>query len=327
MADLLIEWQALGLSASATDILLNSWAPSTQKQYNSALKKWSAYLVEHELSPLSPSIANIVNFLTLQSQGLSYSAINTLRSALSSFYSVFDEGIGQLFASAIVCRFMKGLFKRKPPAPKYGSVWDVQIILDHLDKMGDSDKLPLKELTFRLTMLLALASPKRCNEIAALTLENCQSSESSFRFFLSKTKNRGFGKQHEALYTEFTENRNLCPVSNLRAYLEQTKAIRISQRILLSFKRPHNPVSSITVARWLKETIMGAGIEGFSAHSTRAASTSAAAFKGLSTAAIMQAANWRPNGSTFQRFYHKPIEQVSFQDTVFSRKVFKQSYS
>ena len=317
----------MGISENAAETLLNSWAPSTRKQYDSALRKWTNFIKDKGINPMSPSTADIVNFLSHCSKDLSYNAVGTQRAALGSFYSVLDDSVGQRFSSKLVSRFMKGLFKNKPPFPKYSHIWDVQLVLDYLNNLGKPENLDLKQLTHRVVMLLALASPKRCGELASLSLENCQSSDNSFRFFLAKTKNRGFGKPHEAIYEEFKENENICPVANLRAYLEQTKAIRKSQKILLSTKKPHNAVTSTTVARWRKETIAAAGIEGFSAHSTRAASTSAAASKGLSSAAILQAANWRPNGSTFQRFYHKSIE-VSYQDTVFSRKVaFEQSYS
>ena len=81
-----------------------------------------------------------------------------------------------------------------------------------------------------------------------------------------------------------------------------------TNQLLISYIKPHGPVTSSTVARCLKEVIENAGIDTsiFKAHSVRAASTSAAADLGNSTNEILEAADWSKN-SNFQRFYYKPI--------------------
>ena len=54
--------------------------------------------------------------------------------------------------------------------------------------------------------------------------------------------------------------------------------------------------------------LMQAGVDSsFKAHSTQAASTSAAKNRGVTTKDIMCAADWSRE-STFQRFYYKPID-------------------
>lgn len=322
MAHLIKYFTRNGLTEAAAQSIIDSWAPATRKQYDCALRKWVKYAREQAISASDPSAIDITNFLSQSAKsGLSYNSLSISRAALGAYLPVINQNAGAMLDSPLILRFMKGVFKHKPPTPKYASIWDIDIVLNMLDAWGKAEDLQIKQLTLRLTMLLALASPKRCSELSHLTMENCQHTDSSYRFIIPKTKNRGFGKAHEASYESFTENENICPVSNLKVYLERTNKLRASQRVLLSFKKPYKPVTSTTVARWLKETIKMAGIEGFSAHSTRAASTSAAAYKGLSAAIIMQAANWRPSGSTFQKFYWKDIQAPSYQDLVFSRKV------
>ena len=59
-----------------------------------------------------------------------------------------------------------------------------------------------------------------------------------------------------------------------------------NQQLLLALVSPHKPVTSLTVARWLKETMQasGVGVE-FLAHSTQGAFSVAAAMLGLSVMA------------------------------------------
>lgn len=170
-------------------------------------------------------------------------------------------------------------------------------------------------------MLLALCSPKRVSELASFSMEEMKRSEHAYLFVLRRTKNRDFGKPHSAFYERFESNANLCPVRNLEHYFLMTEAFRNHSRVLLSFKKPHNAVSSVTVARWIKNTLKYCGIEGYTAHSTRSASTSMAAFKGLSSSAILAAANWKANGSTFRKFYHKELEE-SFQQKILGARSF-----
>ena len=73
--------------------------------------------------------------------------------------------------------------------------------------------------------------------------------------------------------------------------------------LILSHTYPNKGVKSATLARYVKTFLGMAGIEltVFTAHSTRAASTSKANNIGMSLKDIAKAAGWR-NRSTFQKF-------------------------
>ena len=61
----------------------------------------------------------------------------------------------------------------------------------------------------------------------------------------------------------------------------------------MSFISPHKAISSQSVSRWLSRALRMAGIElTYTGHSTRGASTSAAAAAGLSADLILEAADW-----------------------------------
>ena len=80
-------------------------------------------------------------------------------------------------------------------------------------------------------------------------------------------------------FLSFDEDPRICVVKYLAEYLERTKNMRHDHhKLLVSYQKPHRPVSKDTVSRWLKMELKLAGKDTstFSAHSTRAASTSAA---------------------------------------------------
>ena len=87
-----------------------------------------------------------------------------------------------------------------------------------------------------------------------------------------------------------------------------------NDQLFISFIKPHHPVTSSTIARWLKLVIESAGIDTsvFKAHSVRSASTSAAAMQGVTTEDILSAADWNTE-SSFQRFYYKPVRDTAYQ--------------
>uniref|UniRef100_A0AC34FUH2 Tyr recombinase domain-containing protein n=1 Tax=Panagrolaimus sp. ES5 TaxID=591445 RepID=A0AC34FUH2_9BILA len=219
-------------------------------------------------------------------------------------------------AEPLLAKFAKGMLRQNPSAPKQAEIWNIENALDWLKTMWPLDHLSLKDLTFRSALLLAICSPKRASELAAFTLDQLRKSDTIWEFRLLSTKNRGYGKPHTATFEAFAADSSLCPITTLKAYLQATDDIRQEEkRIFLSFKRPHKPITAATMARWLKQCLELAGIEGYTGHSTRSAATSKAVTIGLSANQIMEAANWSKKGSTFQRFYHKDIEG-SFQEAV-----------
>lgn len=291
-----------------------AWAPNTVKTYGTALKKWGKFCAEKGIVPTNPQIYDIVNFLqAVSSEGLGASAVATHRAALTTFLS--GRGLKALQeAEPFLSKFIKGTMKIKPTNPKSAEIWDVEQALEWIREQWPLDNLELKTLTLRTLLLVALCSPKRANELASLSLTELKKSEKTWKFVLVKTKNRGYGAPHAAVLERFEEER-LCPINSLEKYLAVTETLRKHNEIFISYVKPYKPVTSATIARWLKMALAEAGIEGFSAHSTRAASTSKAATKGLSANVILAAANWSTKSSTFQRFYNKDIEE-SYQEAV-----------
>ncbi|KAI8511562.1 hypothetical protein Bbelb_106620 [Branchiostoma belcheri] len=118
-------------------------------------------------------------------------------------------------------------------------------------------------------------------------------------------------------------DRRLCAFTYLKEYLRRTSSLRKErggeQKLFISYRRPHRPVGSATLARWVKSVLGTAGVDTatFSAHSTRGASTSAAAAAGVSLHSIMKAADWSRE-STFLKYYRRDNNQHTFGQAVLS---------
>jgi len=297
----------------------------TKIAYRGPWEKWCSWANKRQINPTKTTVANIANFLTSQQQrGLEYSTLNTYRSAISAFHCDIDGcPIGQ---HPRIKQLLKGVFNRNPPKPRYLKTWDVDTVLNYIVTLGDNSELGLKSLSLKLVMLLALASTLRGSEIAMINPENIDDSidHITIRFGdLTKTSKPNKPPRKIKLFS-FSDNSRLDVTSCLRTYLDRTRSLRTSQsqkkQLFVAYTKPHNPVVTCSIARWIKLGLSQAGIDTnvYKAHSTRAASSSKAIAQGVSTEQIMKHANWA-RASTFQRFYQKPIvkdEQLEYQRKV-----------
>ena len=96
-------------------------------------------------------------------------------------------------------------------------------------------------ISLKLTMLLALTDAKRDYEIQKLDIK-----------YMVKT------------FHIFPEEESLCPYKALNHYLEVTNFWQIKgyrNQLLFSHIETHQPISSPTIARWIKTVLSLAGIE------------------------------------------------------------------
>ena len=224
----------------------------------------------------------------------------------------------------MVVSLMKGISIARPPQPRYQLTWDVKTVTNFLSTLGENSSLSFKHLSLKLCMLMALTCPERSSIMATLDVRYMRQYPEGTKFLHTTYRKRSHnGSLGDSVYPKFSQDAHLCPVKCLSTYLEKTKIWRPStdnmqQRLFLALKKPHKPVTSATLSRWLKEIIALAGIEDiFKGHSVRGASTSAARRAGMGIGTILSMADWT-NESTFTKFYYNPSLPVSFGTTVLS---------
>lgn len=284
------------------NIMLASLSENTVKQYNTYLKQWYNFCINLNIDYFEVSVPHIISFLTtMYEDGAVFSSLNCCRSALSLILG------SKLCNDDRVSRFLKGVFRLRPPLPKYDFTWDPAVVLNFLSQKGNNDSLSLEDLSKKLITLLAIVTAHRVQTFSLIKVSNIKRLSNKMYIKITdliKTSRVGSLQPHLVL-PFFTDNPNVCPASAL----DKTNAIRQSENLFVAYKKPHKSVTAQTLSRWIKSTLGSSGIDIsiFSAHSTRHAATSAAQRLGLNIETIRKTAGWSSTSRVFAQFYNRDI--------------------
>ena len=316
MAYLRQSFTSRGISTQASDLLLSSWRDKTNTSYNSLFAKWADWCEQRSRDPTVGPVEDVVNFLAeLFAKGYQYRSLNAYRSAISSIHQKVDgQDIGQ---HPLVCRLLKGSYNQNPPTPRYSHFWDVGVVLRFFGQLGTNASLPLKWISIKTAMLMALTRPSRSADLSKLDIRFRTYTAKGVIFqptHLSK-QSRSSKPIKEFFFPLYTTDENICPVRALQAYEGRTASFRENNNkstLFLSWIGKHDPVSSSTITRWLRICLQEAGIntDTFKAHSVRGAASSSAAWSGVTTLDILNAADWSSE-TTYQQFYHRDVQDRS----------------
>jgi site-specific recombinase XerD len=198
-------------------------------------------------------------------------------------------------------------------------MWDPDDVIQFFMAAKDNADLSFGVLSYKLVTLIALASLLRVSDLAAISLSSISFSPQAANFSISRwSKNQSKGPLRSFVLPRLTGRS--CPVECLESYIDRTTSLRdqSSDSLFLGTKKPYKPVGSSTVARWIKQCLLDAGInQSFSAHSTRGSAASKAAKLGVPADQILKAASWSRE-NTFKRYYHR-VSLVSVANTVLTQ--------
>ncbi|XP_040264037.1 uncharacterized protein LOC120979380 [Bufo bufo] len=302
-------WEVPGVSGTAKVLLENAWAPGTRRSYRSAWGFWADWCLARDLDPISAPVTEILHFLSsLFDQGKAYRTISLFRSAISASHQGFDgTPAGQ---HPLVCRLMRGSRMSRPPRPRFTTTWDMSRVLSFLSAWPQNSELSLRQLSAKLVTLLCLISCKRVSDVRALDHDARSYTPEGVTFDISRRT-----KTHirSVSYPVFPASPSLCPVACLKEYEVRTSPYRSRElpQLFLSTIRPFAPVTTPTLARWMKwiMELSGVDVSLFSAHSARGASATSLAVSGARLEDILKLADWS-SVSTFREFYFRPSPHV-----------------
>ncbi len=170
--------------------------------------------------------------------------------------------------------------------------------------------------------MLAITTFRRCSDLQSLQLGegfvNVQKKGVTFiRTGLSK-QSRPSHTDTNIFIPSLPDNKLLDPKRTLFLYLKRTEGFRRKQagqdivKLFLATKKPHKPVTSQTISRWLVNVIKlcyktrGKTVKNVKGHSTRSIGPSWALFKGAALQQIMDSADWSRE-TTFVKHYMKTV--------------------
>lgn len=199
------------------------------------------------------NVNNVLAFLAeLFENNIGYLAINTAKSAISNVVILTDSEHVSVGNQPLIKRFMKGVFNQKPSLPRYKSVWDVSEVFKWFQK-NDIDDINLKLLTLKTVLLLALLSGQRVQTLQALSINRIKLYDSSVEFHIETLlKLSKPGRHLSVINLSSYQDRQLCVVTHLHKYISATRYQRKSEILLISYQKPHGPVTTDSIARWLK---------------------------------------------------------------------------
>ena len=122
------------------EIITESWRHATKSKYEAIPKKWKQHALSRNEDPIDTSVESVPSFLHgMYTKGCLYSGVCGARSALSSVVCI--KGFSKLSDHPMISRYLKGIFNRHPPLPKYTQIWDIDQVLDHYTNLPDNGEL------------------------------------------------------------------------------------------------------------------------------------------------------------------------------------------
>lgn len=287
-----------------------SLAESTIKQYNTSFRKWWSYCNKNFIPFFTASVSDVTNFLFQEfTAGSRYSTLNAHRSALTIIIPYISQ-------SAVIERYLKGVFKLRPTFPKYSMTWNPDRVLLFLSQLYPLTSITLEQLSYKLITLIALSTAHRLQTLHCIRLSNISHLADRVEIIITDLiKTSTPKKEQPKLILPYYEAKpEICVASTLIHYIEITRTHRKEiDKLFITFKRPFHAASKQTLSRWVRNTLKQSGIDTkkYSPHSVRHASTSAALRAGVSIDTIRTTAGWSKNSNTFFNYYNRSLENAN----------------
>ena len=153
-----------------------------------------------------------------------------------------------------IIRLLKGVFNSRPPKVKLLPDWDLQKVLNMLQKspFEPLKYTSLKHLTYKTIFLVAITTFRRCSDLQALRLGEESVTVTSRGLFLVR---QGLSKQDRPnhfgskIFVPAFEEKKLDPKRTMAEYLKRTDKFRKGSdgnevlQLFLGISKPHKPVS------------------------------------------------------------------------------------
>ncbi len=309
---------AFDLSDGVRETINSARALSTRKLYSSKWRVFKSWCLVHAVDPVNCPVGSVLEFLA---------AATTLRVYVAARRDSDDVPLGR---HRLVSSFMRGVKCLRPVRPPSFPSWDLSVVLKGLlePPFEPLESAPVRILTLKVTLLLALASLKRVGDLQALSVSKSYTefAPGLVKAFLRprpgyvpKVLSTSFRSQVVVLQafspsssSEGDDLHLLCPVRALKMYVDRSSQWRKSLQMSVCFGagRKGLATSKHTISHWVRDAISLAyevrslpSPLDIRAYSTRGVASSQALFRGVPLEDICMAAGWS-SPHTFVRFYN-----------------------
>ncbi len=150
-----------GFPEERIKLLLMGFEKNTWSGYSRYLNTFVEWMKKKDITLTAAStkeqwVATTSDAIVVLSESLSYNALCTMRSAISSIYTiVFNKELGDDKGLSLV---MRALLKTKPPRMMEipTTMWRMEQMLSVVRTMGDNGTMDLNELTLKTVVLFMM---------------------------------------------------------------------------------------------------------------------------------------------------------------------------
>jgi len=148
-----------------------------------------------------------------------------------------------------IVKLMKGAFNQRPSQSKY------LVSIYHISSMGVNHFLPLKSLSLKLVILLALSRPSRSHDLCNLDLRYMKSLSDVVEFKPSSLAKWSRPFEPAASFVSPLIRNSALRRHYLNMFLRPRPTEAMDQtkktKLFLSYVKPHNQISSSSIVRWI----------------------------------------------------------------------------
>ena len=221
--------ESRGADNTLAEFICGSWRGSTKTQCACAWRNWSEWCRGFAIPRTTPPVGQFLKYLWFlyEDRHMAWSTIRVHRAAVATIIAPLTNS--PLSQHPMVCRFMKTVFLARQRPRKGKPIWSVSTVLEMLRSWGNPEELSRQKLTWRVAMLLVLASARRASDLSLLHIDEDHlfKTNDSWRFHLvfgAKQDRPGHIPQDVLISKQAC--RELCPLENLREYLRRTEGER-----------------------------------------------------------------------------------------------------
>ena len=111
-----------------------------------------SYALSRNENPCNTNIDSVLKFLDgMYNDGCLYSGLCAARSALASVVTI--KGFARFLDHPLLARYLRGVFNRHPPLPRYMHIWDINLVLTYYNRIGHNEELEFKCIVKKMVVI------------------------------------------------------------------------------------------------------------------------------------------------------------------------------
>ena len=185
------------------------------------LKQWKCYALSWNENPYITDTDSILKFLHgMQKDDSLYSSLCAARSALAS--AVIIKGFAKLSDHPPLVRYLKGIFNRHQPLPRYMHIWDINLVLTYYNSIINNEELDFKYLVQKIVTLFTILDARRKHALFTIYVDNIVFKNDKVILLPNKTLKHSKPTRplQPLIYNACKENIKLCLVNCLYSCLD-----------------------------------------------------------------------------------------------------------